>query len=378
MTRAALPHVVLVGAGHAHVEVLERWAARPPGARVTVVTDTSEAIYSGMVPGFVAGDYRNDEVSIPVEPLARRAGAEVVLGCATSIDPVRRTLGIDGTGLVDWDIASLDVGSTVAGSELPGVAEHALATRPVAALVRRLEERLHDWERGRRCRIVVVGAGAAGVELAFTLEARAADAGVDAEVILACGHAGLLPGYAPRVQRAVSREAAARGIAIAATADAAGVDETGVRLDSGHLGADIVVWATGAAPTRLVAESALPRGAKRFVRVLPTLQVFGHKGLFAAGDCAAIDGFEWVPKAGVHAVREGPVLEANLRAAVEGRALRRYEPQRDFLTLMNLGHRRALATKWGLCFTGRLAWHLKDRIDRGFVNRFRARGHGIA
>ncbi len=377
MSQAALPHVVLVGAGHAHLDVLERWAARPPRARLTVVTDAEATTYSGMVPGFVAGDYTADQISVPVGPLARRAGAEIVAGRATAIDPDRRTLTIGGERVLRWDFASLNVGSTVVGIDLPGVREHALATRPVADLVRRLEERIRGWKRGERRRAVVVGAGAAGVELAFTLEARLDRAGVNAEVILACGAAGFLPGHAPRVQRKVAREAAARGIAVAATTDACGVDDTGVHFASGRLRADLVVWATGAAPTPLVVESSLPRGARRFVRVLPTLQVFGYPDLFAAGDCAAIDGGEWVPKAGVYAVREAPVLDANLRAAVEGSTPAAFEPQRDFLTLLNLGHRRALATKWGLCFTGRLAWRLKDRIDRGFVDRLRTRGDGV-
>ena len=107
------------------------------------------------------------------------------------------------------------------------------------------------------------------------------------------------------------------------------------------------------------------------MRVADTLAVPGCEGLFAAGDCASLDAHPWVPKAGVYAVREGPVLAANLRAALEGRPLRRYRPQRDFLTLLNLGEGRALGGKWGLAASGRAVWRLKDRIDRRFVARFR-------
>jgi selenide,water dikinase len=69
-------------------------------------------------------------------------------------------------------------------------------------------------------------------------------------------------------------------------------------------------------------------------------------------------------------VREGPVLDANLRARLAGGRLRAYRPQRNFLALLNLGDGRALGSKWRLSASGRAVWRLKDRIDRGFVRRF--------
>src|SRR5262249_46159557 len=81
--------LVLVGAGHSHVQVLRSFAMeRPLGARLALVVDTPLAVYSGMVPGLVAGQYRSAELEIDAVPLARRAGARVVLAAATGIDPV--------------------------------------------------------------------------------------------------------------------------------------------------------------------------------------------------------------------------------------------------------------------------------------------------
>lgn len=326
--------------------------------------------------GFVAGDYRLDEASIEVLPLAARAGARVLLQPATRIDPVARIVELGDGTTVGYDLASLDVGSSVRGLDLPGVREHALVTRPIGEFAPRLDGRLHELLRdsGNEVRVAVVGAGAAGTELCFTLRARLAAAGARPEIVLVCGSAGLLPGYPERVRRLAAREAAAAGIFIAATSDAAFVDESGVGFATGSLRADLVVWATGAAPPRVIAESPLPHDRDGFVLVESTLEVRGHRGLFAAGDCATIDGQEWVPRAGVYAVRAAPVLDANLRAAARGAALREFRPQRDFLSLMNLGDRRALATKWGFAVSGRGAWLLKDWIDRGFVRRFRTAG----
>ena len=117
-----LRDLVLVGGGHAHVQLIRRWMRRPvEGVRLCVVLDRPEAVYSGMVPGCVAGDYMPGELEIDVVPLARRAGARVVLAAATRVDPETRSIELEGRPPLFYDLASLDVGSTVRGLDLPGV-----------------------------------------------------------------------------------------------------------------------------------------------------------------------------------------------------------------------------------------------------------------
>src|SRR5262245_66414838 len=95
------------------------------GARLTVIVDRPVAIYSGMVPGLVAGQYRRDELEIDVWPLARRARARIIVARATGVDAAARRIGLDGRPAVAYDTASFDVGSTVSGLDLPGVGQHA-------------------------------------------------------------------------------------------------------------------------------------------------------------------------------------------------------------------------------------------------------------
>jgi selenide,water dikinase len=370
--------LVLVGGGHAHVQVIRRFAMRPlDGVRLTVVLDRPEAVYSGMVPGYVAGDYDAAALEIDVVPLARRAGARVVLAAATALDPKTKRIALEGRPPLAYDVASLDVGSSVRALELAGVQALALATRPIRGFVDRLEAALATARAragGTPPRIVVVGGGAAGVEIAFTLEARLRGAGTPAAFTLLADSERLLPGASARLARAAAAEAARRGIRTRLGARVARVAPDGVALvgDADREPAELVVWATGAAPTPLLAEVAAPKDPAGFLRVRDTFQTVESDDLFAAGDCAALDAHPWVPKAGVYAVRAGPVLDANLRARLTGGRLRRYRPQRDFLTLLNLGDGRALGGKWGLAASGRAVWRLKDAIDRRFVLRFRA------
>lgn len=379
--------LVLVGGGHAHVQVLRSWAmSARSDVRLTVVLDRAEAVYSGMVPGFVAGDYASPECEIDVVPLARRAGARVILAAATRVDAHTQRIALAGRPAIAYDVASLDVGSTVRGLDLPGVREHALATRPIRDFVDRLGAAIAG-ARSRRAargaakdasgalRLLVVGAGAAGVELAFTLEARLRALGEPAEIAIVTDAEVLLHGAARGQQRRVRVEADARGIRTHAGARVARVEAGSLVLESGaELPCDLAIWATGAAPVALMASSTLPKDDAGFVRVRDTLQVEEHDTLFAVGDCAALASAAWVPKAGVYAVRQGPVLADNLRLALSREPLRRYRPQRDFLSLLNLGERRALGAKWGVAFAGASSWRLKDAIDRRFVRRFQVLG----
>jgi len=371
--------LVLVGGGHAHVQVIRRWMMRPvPGVRLTLVVDRPESVYSGMVPGFVAGDYAPHELEIDVLPLARRARARVILAAATRVDPGARRIALEGRPDICYDVASLDVGSTVRGLSLPGVREHALATRPIRSFVDALDARVvraAEERSGQPVRLSVVGGGAAGIELAFTLEARLRASGAQASVSLLTDAGALLP-RTPTLARRVYREAARRGIALKAAARVAAVEKGQVILAGEPEGwpCDLAVWATGAAPLPLVSDSPLPLDETGFIRTESDLSVQGHPELFAVGDCARQMQHPWVPRAGVYAVRQGPFLDHNLRARLAGGRLREYRPQRDFLALLNLGEGRALGGKWGRALAGTLVWRAKDWIDRRFMRRFQVLG----
>ncbi len=362
---AAKRDIVLVGGGHAHIQVLRGWAMRPRAdARLTVVVDRPVAVYSGMVPGFVAGQYTQRELEIDVRPLAMRAGARCVLASATGVNPAAARIELEGRPALPYDLASFDVGSSVAGLDLPGVATHAVATRPIGRFVSAIDRRLAELDGP----VHLVGGGAGGIEIAFALAARL---GREVPLTLHERAEQLLPRAHPRLRRRVESALAARGITLRTGSEAAAVHADALELRSGErLPAGLVVWVSGAAALPLFADTLPTKDG--FVEVEPTLQVRGYTQLFALGDCAHFP--SPLPKAGVYAVRQGPVIQYNLRAALDGRRMRRYQPQRDFLALLNTGDGAAIAAKWGMCGEGRSAFALKDWIDRRFIRRFQVLG----
>jgi selenide,water dikinase len=373
--------LVLVGGGHAHVHVLAALAARRlPGVEVTLVSPSPHHHYSGMVPGFLQGVYRETELTLDLAWLAGRAGARLVAAMARRIDMASRALDADGTRF-PFDVLSLDVGADPAGLDVPGVREHAVTIRPMrqAVALRARVDALAGSAGPDPVRVVVVGAGAGGVEVALALHRRIRTAGARPEVTLVETAPDVLPEYAPLVRRRAARILAGRGVAIMTGRAVDRLDADAARLADGtRVPADLVVWLAGAGGPGLLAGSGLPLDPRGFLLVGPTLQAVDGSPVWAAVDCATLVEHPETPKAGVYAVRQGPVLARNLRAALGEGTPTTYLPQKTFLSLLNTADGRALLRWHGVVSHSRFAWWLKDRIDRRFVRRYRASSRTVA
>ena len=374
--------VVLLGAGHAHVAVLRAFGMRPiPGVRLTLVTPQPEAVYSGMLPGVVAGLYRAEQARIELFPLARFARARIYLSSASGLDLARREVLCEGRPPVPYDLLSIDVGATPRIADVPGARRHAVPLKPIDGLLSRIGAMLDRARaRGGSARVAVVGGGAGGTELAFALARRLredAAAGVTVEVVLLTG-SGLLPGFAKEARLRIRSLAGAQGlsvrdarvVAVDAVDPACPSGSLRVTLDDGQvLDVDEVVWATQAAAPSWLQDTGLATNADGFLAVDGELRATGCRDVFAAGDVAAFTPRD-LPKSGVYAVRAGPVLAHNLRATLLGRPLRRFRPQRHALYLLSTGGRHAVGTRHGITLEGDWLWRWKDRLDRRFVDRF--------
>ncbi|MFM7848584.1 MAG: FAD-dependent oxidoreductase [Rubrivivax sp.] len=365
-----MKRVVLLGGGHAHLHVLQALAREPlAGARAVLITPHAHLTYSGMVPGAVAGHYTPDQARIPLLPLCEAARVSLVCAQATALDAQERVVTLSDGRVAEYDVLSLDVGGTQDRSALPGACKHALFARPVEPFVEQMD-RLHARAARRALDVVVVGAGAAGFELALALAwslARVGDGGT--RVALVTGGTEPLAGYPPAVV-ARGLRALARHRVTLFREPCTHIKARALVLASGaRVACDVPVMATGVSAPDWLCDSGLALDARGFVRTAATLQSVSHPEVLAAGDVAVRDDISH-PRSGVHAVRAGPPLALNLRGLVGASALRPYTPQRRTLNLLSCGERRAIMAWGDWAAEGRWVWWWKDWIDRGFVRRF--------
>jgi selenide, water dikinase len=374
MATPPTPNLILLGGGHAHLHVLESLASTEwPPVRPILISPRARQFYSGMIPGYLQGQYSEAQLSIDLAGLCRAAGAEFVEAAALRVDPDAREVHTVA-GTFRFSLLSLDIGSAPGGLELPGVRDHAVPLRPLSAVValrRRFDQLVRERSpSGTPVRIAVVGAGAGGIEIALALQRRAPDCGGGAAVLLVDGGSQILTDYSGRAQEKIRRILRERGIELMLEREVVAVSPEAICVAEGErISADLVIWATGATPPPLLDASPLPRSEAGYLSVDSTLRAVDGSRIWGAGDCVGLAGHD-LPKAGVFAVREGPVIAHNLRAALADDAPREYRPQSSYLSILNTADGQALLRWRALVVHSRLAWRLKDRIDRAFVRRF--------
>tara|TARA_B100001063_G_scaffold235674_1_gene254508 strand:+ start:430 stop:2589 length:2160 start_codon:yes stop_codon:yes gene_type:complete len=349
--------LVLAGGGHSHALILRMWAMRPerrPKGLITLVNRHSTALYSGMVPGLVAGLYSKDELAIDLRRLADQAGVAFIQAEITGINLQLHYLELLTRPALHYEWLSLNVGCITPDTETEH--QNGVAIKPLKNALQALEQRQsinHDQP------IELVGSGLAAIELALALRHR----WPSCPVVLSAR-----PG---RISNLFKK---ALNVALVQ------IDQS-QRPTPNKPNSTIPTFklrCTGSRAPEWLGASGLPVNTDGRILTDTTLQVLEHPGLFAAGDCGVIRAHPR-PASGVWAVAASSILARNLEAICTQQALRPWRPRRRALQLVGGFNRSRLPTAWavwGPLQVGphRLLWSLKERIDRRFMRFFKTKG----
>jgi len=377
--------IVLIGGGHAHAIVVKMWGMRPvPGVRLTLISKDPATPYSGMLPGLVAGHYDIQQTHIDLYRLCSWANVRFICASVTSLNTVEKCISLAQRPDINYDILSINTGSTPNIAHTSGAAEFATAVKPVSQFYRQWQQLQQKMQAATKVlNIALVGAGAGGFELIMAMQhaskaqCKYADkAGQQPHQFhwIISGDT-VLRGHNKAVQAQALRQCQRAGIKVhfnflvdRVSADAI-VGKTPANGETNSLAVDEVIWCTAAAAAVWPAKAGLALDEQGFIAIEDTLQCCSDPDIFAAGDVATQINSPR-PKAGVFAVRQGPVLFANLTRAILQKPLQQHRPQHKFLSILACGDKQAIASRGAISMTGNWVWRLKDKIDQQFMNKF--------
>ncbi|MEH1923678.1 FAD-dependent oxidoreductase [Nostoc sp.] len=382
--------LVLIGGGHSHAIVMKMFGTKPlPGVDLTLISAASKTAYSGMLPGHIAGFYSHDECHIDLQPLTNFAQAQLCIDTVVALD-LKNNKVLCASGLaVDFDVLSIDIGSTPATISVSGAAEYAIAAKPVSQLLEHWRELVEAVGKNPHepISIAIAGGGAGGVELALSMRSRlhqilhqAQQPIQNLEIHLFQRGQELMPNHHESVRHLLQQILTEQGIKlhlgetvckIAPITPKETKEVFEIKCESElKIECNKIFWVTQASAPEWLKTSGLGTNEQGFILVENTLQSQTHPQVFASGDIATMVNHPR-PKSGVFAVRQGKPLFENLQRILLGKLLKPYIPQKQYLSLIGTGDKRAIATRGIITLPPhKLLWHYKDWIDRRFMERF--------
>jgi len=390
MNKNATPVVsdlVLLGGGHANIQVLKMMAMNPLGGlRITLISDQTHSPYSGMIPGYLAGYYTYEDCHFDLRRLCEELGLRFIKAKIIGIDPQRKKIRLENRADLSYDCASINVG--IEPRRIEKLAHESafkiIPLKPISQFITQWDQLLTDlknYKGNDSLPLAVVGAGAAGVEISIILKMLIDKNQWNAKVCLIHRHEYLVSEKDRQAQKQLLKTLNALHINLYQNTEVLEVQENGLVLKgaNGFVHTDFffrALIATQAAAPKWFKNSGLSVNQDGFLKVTEKLLVENEDSLFAAGDC-----IHFLPsplkKAGVYAVRQGMTLEHNIRAFFTRQSsLKTFHPKKNVLSLITIGDMKALVHQDSASLLRVLSpvllWTVKDWIDRRFMARFQA------
>jgi len=364
--------LLLAGGGHAHMMVLASLRKfRDLGHLVTVIQPSPHHYYSGMGPGMLGQTYQPEEIRFATRQVVEKQGCAFILDKVARVEPAANRVILESGAAVAYDVVSFNIGSNVSGHIPVEKSETIFPVKPIERL-QEAQQLILRLGAGKPLNVGIVGGGPSAVEIAGNIWGLAQKNGLQPVTINIYARTSIMTGFPDGVRSLAINSLIRRKIQINEHCSVTKIEKDRIEIDSRQIyGLDVIFVAVGVRPSTVFGNSGMAIGPEGGLVVNRYLQSIDYPNVFGGGDCIYFQDSP-LDKVGVYAVRENPVLLHNLMAALEGKEMREFDPGGEYLLIFNLGDGTGIFRKKRLLFNGRLAFFLKDSIDRRFMKKFQA------
>jgi len=365
-------HLVLVGGGHAHMVTLanlHKFVVKE--YLVTVIGPSAYHYYSGMGPGMLGKTYNPDDIRFATQHVVEKQGGKFILDKAVRVDPEKKTVFLESGATVSYDVVSFNAGSQVPLSKVAKDVKNLYSVKPIEKLIE-AQKKILELAAQKKIIISIVGGGPSSAEIAGNVWRLTEDYGKNKPQIRIFAGKKFMSRFPHNIRQKVAASLTQRKVEILESGYVKKITDGLIVLESDvEYGTDFIFLALGVKPSPIFNQSGLSTGPDGGLLVNKYLQSIQYPEIFGGGDCIC---FQEQPldKVGVYAVRQNPVLFQNLMAALQGAELTPFDPGGDYLLIFNMGDGTGVLRKNWLQFEGRLAFKIKDYLDRKFIKQFQS------
>ncbi|MBD3254651.1 MAG: pyridine nucleotide-disulfide oxidoreductase [Candidatus Lokiarchaeota archaeon] len=363
-------NLVFVGGGHAHLTCISNIKKFIDlNTKVTVISPSPFQYYSGMGPGLLSGKYIPSETRFDIKSITENEGGTFIEDKVVKIISELRQLILESGKKMEFDIASFNIGSEIITDHIDISKSNLVLVKPVENLIKARKE-IMEMDFTEEKQFCVIGGGPAGIEITSNLWKLISDMGVNATIYLISA-TKLLSNYPNKARKKVLKSLVKRTILVMEGQLVSKIEENRVILNSGkQIPSDLTFLATGVRPPPLFKDSELTIGADGSLLVNESLHSIEQDNMLGGGDCISIDK-KPLDKVGVYAVKENPILFNNiLKLLQEKKELESFDPQENYLLILNMGNGKGIAWRGNFVFGGKFVLRLKDYIDQKFMRKY--------
>ena len=357
-------NLVLIGAGHSQIHVLKHFGMKPiEGLNIIIISDVLKTPYSGMVPGYIGGIWKKEEIFIDVLKLSNFAKANFIHTKVNYINTIKKTIYLEDHPPILYDILSINTGSVPNTNLIKGANKYAISVKPISKFIDKLPDDKNFFND-----FAIIGGGKAGIELAFALRKKSSILNFNNKIYLIEKNETFSKNK--KVDNLIKRKLDENRVNYILKSNIKSIERNLINTNNKKIKAKYILIVTNANPPNWIKKLDLKKDSNGFIFTSNTLQTLSYPEIFATGDVATINRY-LREKSGVYSVKAGNILAKNIRAFILNKKLQNWYPQKTALSIISFSNGKALAEKGKFSSYLSIWFYLKKIIDKNFVNNFK-------